>query len=126
MHGQVAEFRLRVEDEAVAVVGLAGLEPGRHACKRLVVLLGELAELAAERSVQYIARFAANDAEDDLARAAAKAAALVGSLALVGSALSADQGGLCRGLCPRVPDGCFRKLRSAPNGNRQKSLRLQE
>ena len=43
LHGLVADLGLEIVDEAVAVIGLAQLEPGLHAGKHLVTPLGELA-----------------------------------------------------------------------------------
>jgi hypothetical protein len=71
----VADLRLQVVDEAVAVVGLAGLEPGLHACEGLVTPFGEIAGGDAELAAEGVERLAAEDAEDDLGLAAAGPAA---------------------------------------------------
>jgi hypothetical protein len=79
-----------VVDEAVAVVGLARLEPGLHAGERLVTPLGELARRDAELAAERVERLPAEDAEDDLGLAAAGPTAAVGGMVLavafVGSA----------------------------------------
>ncbi len=80
LHGLVADLGLEVVDEAVVVVGLAGLEPGLHACEGLVTPLGELAGSDAKLPAEGIERLAAEDAEDDLGLAAAGPAAAVGGM----------------------------------------------
>ena len=73
-------------DEAVAVVGLARLEPGLHAGERLVTPLGELVGGDAERAAERVERLAAEEPQDDLGLAAAGPASLVLAVAFVGSA----------------------------------------
>ena len=128
LHGLVADLGLEVMDEAVAVVGLARLEPGLHAGVRLVTPLGELARRDAELAAERVERLATEDAEDDLGLAAAGPASAVGGMvmevAFVGSPRALSSLSRQRRLVswhfmmscivPSIPNGCLGQLCSVP------------
>jgi hypothetical protein len=62
----VADLGLEVVDEAVAVVGLPGPEPGLHGRDGLVTPIGEPAWRDAELPAEGVEGLAAQDAQDDL------------------------------------------------------------
>ncbi|MEY4534577.1 MAG: hypothetical protein RLZZ246_895 [Planctomycetota bacterium] len=82
LRGLAADLGLQVVDEAVAMIGLAGLEPGLHGGEGLVTPLGERAGRDSELAAEGIEGLATKDAEDDLRLASARPAALVGLCAL--------------------------------------------
>jgi len=120
LHGLVADLGLEVVDEAVAVVGLARLEPGLHAGKRLVTPLGEFAGRDAERSAEGVERLSADEPQDDLGLAAAGPSSLVLAVASVGSARAPRSLHRRRRLVSWLPHGvvhCALESQAGVSGN---------
>gem|GEM_PF-3260156 len=95
LHGLVADLALEVVDEAVAMIGLARLEPGLHAGERLVTPLGELAGRDLELAAECVEHLSAEEPQDDLGLAAAGPASLVLAISFVGSARASPPNGCC-------------------------------
>jgi hypothetical protein len=71
LHRLVTDLSLEFVDEAVAVIGLAGLEAGLHGGDGFVTRLGEPARRDPERPAEGVEGPAAQDAQEDLVLALA-------------------------------------------------------